>query len=225
MGTAARWVVTVATLTALACGSTPHLETRTFELRHIDGGTAETILSPYVYADRPGAAGRISVTRTIVTVRETPDNLERIARVLAQYDRPQPSVRLTFKIIEADGVATRDTSIADLEAALRGLFRFRGYRLVTEAVLTGAQGAEATQPLSGPGARYVLATRIHRVGSSDSATVDLWVRLDVRDQAGVGRFETEVRLPIGKTAVLGSVRADAQQPTTILAVQPELVVN
>ena len=225
MGTAAGWVVTVTALTALACGSTPRLETRTFALRHIDGGMAETILSPYVYAARPGAAGRISVARTVITVRETPDNLERIARVLEQFDRPQPGIRLTFKIIEADGIAVRDTSIADIEAALRSLFRFRGYRLVTEAVQTGVQGAESRQPLSGPGARYVLETSIRRLGSGDSATVDLWVRLDVTDKAGGGRFETEVRLPVGKTAVLGSVRADARQPTTILAVQPELVVN
>jgi hypothetical protein len=160
--------------------------------------------------------------RNVITVRETPDNLDRIARVLAQLDRPQPGVRLRFRIIEADGVAVRDTSIADVEAALRGLFRFRGYRLVTEAVLTSAQGAEARQPLSGPGARYVLETQIRRIGSGDSATVDLWVRLD-RD--GGGRFETEVRLPIGKTAVLGSAQADERQPTAILTVQPELLAN
>jgi hypothetical protein len=225
MRTAARWVVAVAALTALACGRETRLETRTFELRHIDGGTAENILSPYVYSDRPGAEGRIGMVRNVITVRETPDNLERIARVLAQFDRPQPGVRLRFKIIEADGVAVRDTSIADIEAALRSLFRFRGYRLVTEAVQTGAQGAESRQPLSGPGARYHLETRIDRLGSGDSATVDLWVRLDVVDKAGAGRFETAVRLPVGKTAVLGSVRADARQPTTILAVQPELATN
>lgn len=222
MGTVARWTIAMATLTALACGREPRLETRTFELRHIDGGTAELILSPYVYADRPGAAGRISIARTIITVRETPDNLERIARILAQYDRPQPSIRLTFKIIEADGVAMRDTSIADLESALRSLFRFRGYRLVTEAVLTGVQGAEARQPLSGPTAQYELETRINRIGAGDSATVDLWVRLERR---GGGRFETEVRLPVGKTAVLGSAQADARQPTAILTVQPQLLAN
>jgi len=222
MGTRARWVAVAMGATLLACSNAPALETRTFELRHIDGGTAETILSPYVYADRPGASGSLSVTRTVVTVRETPDNLERIARVLAQFDRPQPGVRLRFRIIEADGVATRDTSIADVESALRSLFRFRGYRLATEAVLTGAQGAEALQPLSGAGARYLLATRIHRIGSGDSATVDLWVRLD---RVGAGRFETEVRLPVGKTAVLGSAQADPKQPTTILTVRPELLVN
>jgi hypothetical protein len=222
MGTVARGVVAMTALAALACGREPRLETRTFELRHIDGGMAENILRPYVYGDRPGASGSIGMIRNVITVRETPDNLDRIARVLAQLDRPQPGVRLRFRIIEADGVAVRDTSIADVEAALRGLFRFRGYRLVTEAVLTSAQGAEARQPLSGPGARYVLETQIRRIGSGDSATVDLWVRLD-RD--GGGRFETEVRLPIGKTAVLGSAQADERQPTAILTVQPELLAN
>jgi hypothetical protein len=220
MVTAARWIAALTAAATMAC-NTPTLETRTFELRHIDGGTAENILSLYVYADRPDAPGRISMVRNVITVRETPDNLNRIARVLAQFDRPQRGVRLRFRIIEADGVAVRDTSIADVERALRELFRFRGYRLVTEAVLTVAQGAEARQPLSGPGARYELETRIHRIGAGDSATVDLWVRLD---QSGAGRFETEVRLPVGKTAVLGSAQSDPKQPTAILTVQPELLM-
>ena len=149
---------------------------------------------------------------------------EHIRRALLRYMQENRfgSPTLQFRIIEADGVAVRDTSIADVESALRGLFRFRGYRLVTEAMLTGAQGAEARQPLSGGGARYMLETRIHRVGAGDSGTVDLWVRLD---RLGAGRFETEVRLPVGKTAVLGSTQADPKQPTAILTVQPELLKN
>ena len=87
---------------------------------------------------------------SVITVRETADNLDRIARALAQFDRPQPGVRLRFKLIEADGVATRDPRIADVEAALRGLFRFRGYRLITDAVVNGIAGTEASQTLSGP---------------------------------------------------------------------------
>src|SRR5256886_8817065 len=42
-------------------------------------------------------------------------------RVLAEYDRPRPFVRLTFHLIEADGATTTDPAIRDVEAALRHL--------------------------------------------------------------------------------------------------------
>jgi len=228
MTTAARmWAVTLAAVT-VACGSGQRLETRTFEIRHLPAGIAGGMIGPYVDRQRPSAPGDMNVIGNVITVRETADNLDRIGRVLAQFDRPQPGVRLTFKLIEADGVAVRDTSIADVEAALRSLFRFRGYRLITYAVMSGVQGAEASQTLSGPGARYLLETRVHRVvGAGDSASVEMRVRLLATRTNGPGdaRFETDVRLPIGKTAVLGNVQGDARQPTLILAVQPQLVVN
>lgn len=84
-----------------------------------------------------------------VTVRETPDNLDKIARVLAQFDRPTLSVRLHFQIIQADGAARSDPAIAEVEAALRKLFRFRGYRLVGEAVVGGTEHSEASQEIAG----------------------------------------------------------------------------
>lgn len=228
MTAAARLGILALVAATAACASETRLETRTFQLAHLDGNQAEGILAPYVYSDRPGGAGRISVVGDVVTVRETADNLDRIARVLAQLDRPQPGVRLTFKLIQADGAAPRDTSIADVEAALRSLFRFRGYRLITEAVLNGMPGAEASQTLSGGGTRYTLETRVHRVlGAGDSARVELRVRLHAAGTTlpTVARFETDVRLPIGKTAVLGNVQGDARQPTLILAVRPQLVLN
>lgn len=228
MPTAARvWAAALAAVT-VACGSQPRLETRTFEIRHLEAGIAGGIIGPYVDRDRPGAPGVINVVGNVISVRETADNLDRIGRVLAEFDRPQPAVRLTFKLIEADGAAVRDTSIADVEAALRSLFRFRGYRLITDAVVTGVQGAEASQTLSGPGVRYLLETRVHRVvGAGDSASVEMRVRLFATRTAGPGdaRFETDVRLPLGRTAVLGNLQGDARQPTLILAVQPELVAN
>jgi len=88
----ALWVVS--TLLAAGCGGGPRLETRTFALRHLGPGEARAIIQPYVYTDRPGAKGDISAVQNAITVRETSDNLDRIARVLAQYDRPEPAVRL-----------------------------------------------------------------------------------------------------------------------------------
>lgn len=217
-------LATVALLGLLACGrNAVRLETQTFELRYLQAERAASIIDPYVYHDRPGAQGRISVTGNVLTIRETHDNLERIARVLAQYDRPQPTVQLTFRLIQADGVASVDPAIADLEATLRKLFRFRGYRLVGEGVVSGVEGSEVSQMLGGGGSTYELAAEIQRLstGTGDSASVLLQVHLNLFP----GSFQTRVGVPLGKTAVLGNVQGGPSKMALILTVRPELVAN
>jgi len=217
-------VAVLAAVLVAACGrGSPRLETRTFALRHLGPDVAQQIVRPYVYGDRPGAAGAMSSGSGFLTVRETPDNLERIGRVLVEYDRAQPSVRLTFKVIRADGAARADPSIADLQAALRSLFRFAGYALVAEGVMTGSAPSQSEQMLSGAGGPYGLRTTIYSVnGRGDSATVQLQVRLTA---VGAGEFETTVGVPVGKTAVLGNVTGGSPNTALILTVRPELVAN
>ena len=161
-----------------------------------------------------------SVAGTMLTVRETKDNLEKIARVLAEYDRPRPTVRLTFQLIEADGTPTVDPAIADVEAVLRKLFRFRGYRLAAEGVVSGVEGSQVSQMLSGPAGQYDLGAEIDRLsGRGDSATVQLGVRLSLYP----GSFMTRLGVPLGKTAVLGNLRGERRRSTMILTVRPELI--
>jgi hypothetical protein len=216
----------LATVTALwlgACGTGPDLDTRTFELKYLRPGDASAIISPYVYADRPTGKGVVSVAGTAITVRETKDNLDKIERVLANYDRPQPTVRLTFRLIQADGVTGADPAIADVEATLRQLFRFRGYRLVGEGVVSGIEGSGVSQMLGGGGMLGYAAgleASIERIsGRGDSATVQLNVRLNLFP----GTFQTRLNVPLGKTAVLGNVHGGRAGTTVILTVRPELV--
>ena len=215
----------LATVTALllgACGPGPDLDTRTFELKYLRPGDASAIISPYVYADRPTGKGVVSVAETAITVRETRDNLDKIERVLAQYDRPQPTVRLTFRLIQADGVTAVDPAIADVEATLRKLFRFRGYRLVGEGVVSGIAGSPVSQMLGGRGMGYAAGLEAgieHISGRGDSATVQLNVRLNLFP----GTFQTRLNVPLGKTAVLGNVHGGRAGTAVILTVRPELV--
>src|SRR5207253_4478507 len=167
----------------------PSLDTRTFALKYLHGQDAIPIVAPYVYADRPNAKGVFTVSDNAITVRETPDNLDKIARVLAQYDRPRPFIRLTFHLIEADGPAIADPAIRDVEATLRQLFRFRGYRLVAEGVVSATEKGEVTQMLATTPDHYQLSASVRRLaGSADSATAELAVRVESLD--GASRFNT-----------------------------------
>ncbi len=219
-----RLALTIAALAGLAACGGPALETRTFELRYLDGGAAEQIINPYVFTDRNEAPGRLSTTRQTITVRETRDNLDRIARVLAEHDRPPANVRLTFMVIQADGAGPRDSSIAAIEAQLRQLFRFRGYRAVASAVTVAAPGTEFEQLLDDPirpGGRFVIRGTVETVGGrGDSGTVRLQISL--QSTARGSSVGTRLSIAMGQTTVLGG-QSGGGSGALILAVRPELV--
>lgn len=199
------------------------LETRTFELRHLRAEEAAEVVRPYVFDDRPSAPGAISHFPGGLTVRETPDNLERIERVLERFDRPQPGVRLHFQIIEADGFQDADPEIADVEAALRQLFRFEGYRLVADAQVGAMEGSGSSQVIQGErGEEFGIFANVGDIRTAgEGGSVELTVELMA---SPVGRaITTSMTVPVGRTVILGSARPDPSRATLILTVRPELV--
>jgi type II secretory pathway component GspD/PulD (secretin) len=219
------WLALAGVAALAACGG-PRLDTRTFQLKNLRGDEAMRLLGPYVFRDRKEAPGAMSETGSAITVRETPDNLDKIARVLAQFDQPKPSVRLTFQIIQADGAATTDPAISEVEGSLRKLFRFKGYRLLAEAVVGGMEGSGVTQVVSGPGGPYAIDVGILSArGSGDSGSVRIQTTLRAQMQYAGPVLNTAVTLRPGQTAVLGNAQVSpkAGTGTLILTVRPELV--
>lgn len=205
-----------------ACRPAGQLTTRTFHLNNLEASEAFALLEPYVYAEREGAPGLMSATDDAVTVRELPENLQRIEAVLAEFDRPLHAVRLHFQLVEAVSHVHSDPSIAQVEEELRKLFNFDGYRLAARAALQTVEDGYVSQVLGDRG--YEVGGRIHR--------------LDVKDEGGAltmevelsGLFATTVSIPLGETVVLGSGQIpehlrfnDASVQAAILVVTPELV--
>ena len=201
--------------------SPPELQTRTFELLHVEDWVAEALVEPYVYAGREGAPGKATVVDGKLTVRETADNLMRIEEVLMEFDLPTPVVRITFQIIEANGNAETDPRIAEVEAALRELFRFEGYRLVGEVMVHGTEGNEVFQEFDVPDLGPSAIEAMIRDVRTDSAGGS--VQLEMRFHAGSRTvFGTTVRVRTGQTAVLGRTPSSVGNQNLILAVKAEL---
>jgi hypothetical protein len=211
-------VPTLACLTLLftACERAPRLDTRTFAVHNLAPHQVEALVGPYVFMDRPSNPGVMSSTDNALTVRETPDNLEKIARVLEEYDKPTPDVRLRFQVIEADGFTDTDPSIADVEAELRKLFQFRGYRLVAQAMLTVTGGSRISQTLSGGDGRYMISgDATPRSGNATGLQLRLWHgEHDVI-------LETAVSVRPGQTLVLGTSPKAGSTATLLLTVHAD----
>ncbi len=210
----------------LGCFRGTNLDTRSFELRHLEEGVAMQLIDPYVYGDREGAPGTMTAVQGILTVRETRDNLARIARALEEFDQPRKSVSLNFQIIFGNGGTTTDPAIAEVVTELRKLFRFDGYQLRSEGSVTGLERTEVFQTMfDGAGGnmafgRYEVRATIGSVaGPPDSAVVELSVYV-IGDNTGL--FDTSLVLGIGHTVVLGTFKLPGSGAALILTVRAEL---
>jgi len=204
-------VALLATLTAGACdwlGST-RLDVQTFNLQNRSGYEAAQLIDPYVFGDRAENPGTMSATESAITVRETRDNLEKIGRVLAEFDQPIPEIRLYFQLIEADSFQDQDPAIEDVVDELRSLFRFQGYRLLGEATVPLAGGTMAPQEFS---QRFlgvenpITVEAAVRVLSTGSIRLDPVRLRDTWDQL----LSTSVNIAPGQTIVLGGTQARTQ---------------
>jgi hypothetical protein len=202
-------LVAAGILALSGCQRTTTLDTRSFTLKHLTPNAAEQIVAPYVFRDREGAPGTMSATSGVLTVRETADNLEKIQRVLDQYDVPQPDVRLRFQLIEADGFTDTDSAIAPVEAQLRKIFQFRGYHLLGEAVVGATDGSDMRQRLPGG---YVLDAQVYR---TDPGTVRVQ---EIKLYApGLGTvLQTTVNVRLGQTLVVGTASKGSNSTATLL---------
>lgn len=208
-------------LALASCGS-DELETRTFRLRSLNPEQAEQLIRPYVFEEREGAEGEMSLSRNSISVREMPENLDRIQAVLEEYDRNASPLSLRFHLIHASDEPGSDEEIAEITEALRDVLRFPGYRLVGTSVLRVTPGEGSRQRIGGAaGEPYEL--NVHAVdlwGPPDSATVLVEVRLE--DARGDVLW-TRVSAPVGETVVIGSGQGSGPEggTTVILAVSPE----
>lgn len=229
--------VLVAAILLAACGD--RLETRTFPLKHVTAASIRPLIAPYV--NTPGSTiGEGTAAFPSIAVRERPDVLDAIAAMVAQHDKPQPTVTLHFKLIEADGFTTSDPAIADVEKALRKLFRFSGYRLLADAVMSNVTPMitvpakrenwadyQVQQKVRVGEREYIIFTDVRTIkrGDDGAAAAELAVLLfdEGTDKIpGEELIATSIRVPDGQTVVLGNAMGKSTDHTIILTVQPEI---
>lgn len=220
MTTRATFVLAV--LALAGCGQ-ERLDTRTFRITNLQPGDVEVLIQPYVYDDRPEAPGTFSTGVNAVTVRETEDNLDRIGRVLAEYDVQAPLTQLRFQLIAGNGGEGSDPAIAEVEPELRRLFRFPGYRLLGEAAVSARSGSDVKQEFQGTTGRWAVQVRVSRPQQGTVLLQDLQLYgpgWDLGERRAEPRLQTSVNIPDGQTVVLGSAR-DERGGAIFLTVRAE----
>lgn len=208
-------------LTCLAFTACSDVESRTVEPRYLKPEALLAMLRQPENDIGQSVTLMMASGSPVITVEGKTDEVASVLALIRRYDRPAPVVRFRFQLVEADGFSTRDPAIADVEAALREVFRFRGYRLVAESVAQGeAPGFIRQQIATLDGEPVRIIANLTRVVTDGDAPA---VSFEVDLALGSGSLlTTTVTLPIGKTAVVGSAQARADGNTLILVVRPEI---
>ena len=203
------------------CEGGTELDTRTFELRYLEPSQVNNLVDPYVFRDREGAPGTWSTSSGALTVRETSDNLDKIERMLAEFDRPKPLVMLHFQVIRANGGGASDPAIAEIERELRRLFRFDGYELLAETRVGAMERSRIRQIARGGGEEFLIEGGVEELrvgGETPTLTLEISVSTSEVPQA----LMTRVTLPAGHAVVLGTAETETSG-ALILVVRAEIV--
>ena len=200
--------IALAALALAGCDKRRGVVVRTFELHRLTLDEAMTLITPYV-----SEGGYISGKNRLMTVRERPAGLDSIAAILRRHDGAPAAVTLHFQVIEAGDFAGSDSAIARVEAPLRALFRYRGYRLVGDLTLRAMEGRSFEQ--SQPGLRVSGEVR-----EATSTGPEARVTLDLTVETSQGAVTTSVSGAPGKTLVIGTQQAAGRDGALIAAVTP-----
>ena len=129
------------------------LETKTIELKHLKPEEAVSLLKPYI-VNSLGTVTWVSPTMPIVTIKDVPENIVRMEKVLAKYDHSPATIRLVFQLIEADtgprmvSASNNRPLASDLDATLRSVLRFSSYRVIGQGMATSGENSVIYQKLA-----------------------------------------------------------------------------
>jgi len=201
---------------AAGCSGGPQLETRTFEVKYLEMNRAHALVEPYVFMDREKNPGNMTVSGNILTVRESADNLTRIAVVLEEFDKKQPEITLHIDVIEANGGGV-DPQIADIQVELSGLFKFDGYTRAAGGVLMATEDTYVAQTMGVSGGAYRFEARLGRLTEDEGE----WLLFaDLRlSRYGTDLLNTSAIIRNGQTTLVGTT-LDGDVKAVILAVRP-----
>lgn len=200
-------------LAALGCQDQDRreMESRTFELERMTLDNARPLLTPYL-SDR----GNLTARGNVITIREKPDRLDRIAEILARYDRPA-QIRVVVYILEAGDF--EGSSGLPFESTLRELLPYRGYRLLDDASFNTTEGSEFS--LEG-GRPFAFQGDVQEVRTHADGSATIGLAIEGRTQARLGhRLRSTVNAPFGETVVVASHRSNGGGPALIVALRAD----
>lgn len=210
---------------------------KTIALQFLSNADAAKLAAPYI----PNGYTRAGVFEAgnavhAITVTAPARVIVRIDSLLKANDRAPVMVTLRLQVIAASDSAVHDASITELDAELHNLFRFNGYRLLSQNTVSVNSRSMFSATMRGPGGdQLTVSGDLNGVQGEGAKSVQVYISLShnarqtemVAGAVQTGMIpqqllRTGLTIPIGQTVVVGSAMTGGSTPAIILTVKPEL---
>ncbi|MCR4439105.1 MAG: carboxypeptidase regulatory-like domain-containing protein [bacterium] len=197
---------------------------RTFDLRYKNPVELANLIKPFLSENGEVIPGQ---TMRVLTVRDTPEVLDKVASLLARYDVQPKQVRLDLHLFLADGRGERKTEIpadiAPVVKKLSALFRYSHYSLLGTGTATVYSGELCLLQVGVSEHRFASCS-IERVEylEADGGAVRL-EKLHLNTPIPGVNFGTSLNLPLGEFVVVGRASSKGPEEAVVAVMKAELV--
>jgi hypothetical protein len=189
----------------------------------------------YAYVSRDGHIQVNSNMPAILSISDTPENVEKILAAVRELDVKPADVLYTVQLVlgsEADAQTDAELQSDPIIKELRKLLRFKGYAIL-DATLLRTVSRENAAVKFGPKAEFELALRPDVAGDSKPPVIKTEVRLRRIEQLGFSAdkpiinvatlIESTLNIKSGDRTVVGVSKLDGGDKGLILIISAKIV--
>lgn len=203
------------------------------KLKYVRAQDIQSFLYTYISRD-----GRIMVNNnmpSVLTISDTPENVERILAAIRELDVKPPDVVFTVQLVlgsEADPTTDPELKNDPIIKELGKLLRYKGYSLL-DATLVRTVSRENAEVKFGPKAEFELALRPDVAGDAVVPVIETQVRLRKVERLGSYQdkpvtnvatlVESTLNIKSGDRAVVGVSKLDGGDKGLILIISAKIV--
>jgi hypothetical protein len=212
---------------------TKDLRTEIVKLKYVRAQDIQTLL--YAYVSRDGHINFNNNMPMVLSVSDTPENVEKILAAIRELDVKPADVLYTVQLVlgsEADAATDAELQNDPVVRELRKLLRFKGYT-VLDATLVRAVNRENARIKFGPKAEFELDLRPEVAGESKAPVIKTDIQLERIEQLGFAAdkpitnvatlIRSTLNIKSGERTVVGVSKLDGGDKGLILIISAKIV--
>ena len=212
---------------------TKNLRKEMVKLKYVRAQDIQTLL--YAYVSREGHIQFNPNLAAILSVSDTPENVEKILAAIREIDVKPPDILYTVQLVlgsETDATTDAELQNDPVVKELRKLLRFKGYTIL-DATLVRAVNRESAEVKFGPKGEFEFALKPDVAGDAKMPVIKTEVRLTRVEHVGwdgakpiikeATLVESSLNIKSGERTVVGVSKLDGGDKGLILIISAKIV--
>jgi hypothetical protein len=203
------------------------------KLKYVRAQDIQNLL--FAYTSRQGNIQSNPNLPSVLSVSDTPENVEKILAAIREIDVKPADVLYTVQLVlgsEADAATDADLKVDPIVKELGKLLRYKGYTML-DATFVRAVSMDNAQVKFGPKAEFSLELRPEVAGDPKTAVIKTDVRLTRIEQHGFAEdkpitsvarlIDSTLNIKSGDRTVVGVSKLDGGDKGLILIISAKII--